>query len=170
MNDHVDFVLAQWKAERPDLDVSGMAVISRLFRVSTLAAREVDRAFQKHGLHQGEFDVMATLYRAGAPYALNPQKLVEALLLSSGAMTNRLDRLENSGLLARSPNPEDRRGVIVSLTAEGLRVIKRVLDDYLLELNQLMAPLSAADQRQIAILLKRLLVSHDQQSPGGVAP
>lgn len=170
MNDRVDFVIGQWKEECPELDVSGMAVISRLFRWSTLASREVERAFQNYGLHHGEFDVLATLYRSGAPYALNPQKLVEALLLSSGAMTNRLDRLEKAGLLARSPNPEDRRSVIVALTAEGLRTIKLVLNDYLVELNQLLAPLSAADRRQMATLLKRLLISHDEQSPGGLAP
>jgi DNA-binding MarR family transcriptional regulator len=112
--------------------------------------------------------VLATLYRSGSPYALNPQKLVEALLLTSGAMTNRLDRLEQAGLLTRSPNPEDRRGVIVSLTAEGLRTIKLVLKDYLKDLNELLEPLSAAERKQLAGLLRKLLIKQDQETPGGI--
>ncbi|HYG42153.1 MAG TPA: MarR family transcriptional regulator [Bordetella sp.] len=170
MRDHVDFVLSQWRGQCPGLNVSAMAVFSRLFRLHTLAAREVDTTFRKHGLHQGEFDVLATLYRSGPPHTLNPQALVNALLLSSGAMTNRLDRLEQAGLLAREPNPGDRRGVMVSLTPQGLRAIKAVLGDYLAELEQLLAPLSAADRKQLATLLRRLLTAHDHQSPGAIGP
>ncbi|MBO1112449.1 MarR family winged helix-turn-helix transcriptional regulator [Bordetella petrii] len=168
MRDHVDFVLSQWHEQCPGLDVSGMAVFSRLFRLHTLAAREVDAGFRKHGLHQGEFDVLATLYRSGPPHALSPQALVNALLLSSGAMTNRLDRLEQAGLLAREPNPDDRRGVMASLTPQGLRTIKAALGDYLDELGQLLAPLPAADRRQLATLLRRLLAAHDHHSPGAI--
>ncbi|OZI58097.1 MarR family winged helix-turn-helix transcriptional regulator [Bordetella genomosp. 1] len=169
MQDHVDRVLADWARERPDLDVSAMAVCARLFRLNIVAARSVDRAFKAHGLHQGEFDLLATLYRSGAPHALSPQQLVSALLLSAGAMTNRLDRLEQAGLIVRSPNPEDRRGVVVSLTTDGLRVIRRVLNDYLEELDGLLAPLSATDRRQLAGLLKRMLAGHDTDAPGGLA-
>jgi len=169
MRDHVDFVLTQWHHQCPGLDVSAMAVFSRLFRLHTLAAREVDAAFRRHGLHQGEFDVLATLYHAGPPHTLNPQALVSALLLSSGAMTNRLDRLEQAGLLARHPNPDDRRGVMVSLTPRGLRVTKAVLGDYLDELERLLAPLAAADRKQLATLLRRLLAGHDSHAPGAIA-
>lgn len=168
MNDLVDLVLSQWGQECPNLDTSPMSVLSRVFRLNAFAARDVNRAFKRYNLHQGEFDVLATLYRTGAPHAMNPQKLVDALLLTSGAMTNRLDRLEQAGLLARTPNPEDRRGVIVALTAEGLRVIKLVLKDYLRELDTLLAPLTAAERRQMAGLLKKLLIPHDQETPGGV--
>ena len=145
-----------------------MSVVARLFRLNAFAARNVNRTFRQYNLHQGEFDVLATLYRTGAPHAMNPQKLVEALLLTSGAMTNRLDRLEQAGLLVRNPNPEDRRGVIVSLTAEGLRVIKVVLKEYLADLNEFLEPLSAAERRQLAGLLKKLLVKQDQDTPGSV--
>ncbi|OZI50357.1 MarR family winged helix-turn-helix transcriptional regulator [Bordetella genomosp. 5] len=169
MHDHVDRVLADWNRERPDLDVSAMAVCSRLFRLGIVAARSVDRAFKSHGLTQGEFDLLATLHRSGAHAGLSPQQLVSALLLSAGAMTNRLDRLEEAGLIARHPNPEDRRSVIVSLTPEGLRLIRRALNDYLEELDGLLAPLSASERRQLAGLLKRMLIEHDGAAPGGLA-
>ncbi|KAG0758145.1 hypothetical protein G6F22_019730 [Rhizopus arrhizus] len=145
-----------------------MTVVTRVFRLNAFATRNVNRSFRRYNLHQGEFDVLATLYRTGAPHAMNPQKLVDALLLTSGAMTNRLDRLEQAGLLVRNPNPDDRRGIIVSLTAEGLRVIKLVLKDYLKDLNELLAPLSAAERKQMAGLLKKLLIKHDQETPGGI--
>ncbi|OZI54397.1 MarR family winged helix-turn-helix transcriptional regulator [Bordetella genomosp. 4] len=161
MRDHVDFVLGQWHEQCPELNVSSMAVFSRLFRLHTLAAREVDTTFREYGLHQGEFDVLATLYRAGPPHALNPQALVGALLLSSGAMTHRLDSLQQAGLLVRAPNPDDRRSVMVSLTPQGLRVIKAVLDDYLIKLEQLLSPLSAGDRKHLATLLRQLLSAHD---------
>jgi DNA-binding MarR family transcriptional regulator len=168
MNDLVDLVVSQWNKECPAQDFAAMSVVARVFRLNAFATRNVNRSFRRHQLHQGEFDVLATLYRSGAPHAMNPQKLVDALLLTSGAMTNRLDRLEQAGLLVRSPNPDDRRGVIVSLTAEGLRVIKQVLKDYLKDLNELLEPLTAAERRQLAGLLKKLLIKHDQETPGGV--
>ncbi|WP_191578736.1 MarR family winged helix-turn-helix transcriptional regulator [Achromobacter insolitus] len=168
MNDLVDLVISQWAKECPSQDFSAMSVVARLFRLNAFAARNVNRTFRQYNLHQGEFDVLATLYRTGAPHAMNPQKLVEALLLTSGAMTNRLDRLEQAGLLVRNPNPEDRRGIIVSLTAEGLRVIKVVLKDYLADLNEFLEPLSAAERRQLASLLKKLLLKQDQDTPGSV--
>ncbi|MGV2862062.1 MarR family winged helix-turn-helix transcriptional regulator [Achromobacter sp. AGC39] len=145
-----------------------MAVVTRVFRLNAFATRNVNRSFRRHNLHQGEFDVLATLYRTGAPHAMNPQKLVEALLLTSGAMTNRLDRLEQAGLLVRNPNPDDRRGVIVSLTPDGLRVIKQVLKDYLKDLGELLDPLTPAERKQLAGLLKKLLIKHDQETPGGI--
>lgn len=168
MNDLVDLVISQWSTECPNLDFAAMSVVTRVFRLNAFATRNVNRSFRRHNLHQGEFDVLATLYRNGAPHAMNPQKLVDALLLTSGAMTNRLDRLEQAGLLVRNPNPEDRRGIIVSLTAEGLRVIKLVLKDYLKDLSELLDPLSAAERKQLAGLLKKLLIKHDQETPGGI--
>ena len=167
-SDLVDLVISQWTAECPHQDFAAMAVVTRVFRLNAFATRNVNRSFRRHQLHQGEFDVLATLYRTGAPHALNPQKLVEALLLTSGAMTNRLDRLEQAGLLVRNPNPDDRRGIIVSLTPDGLRVIKQVLKDYLKDLGELLDPLSAAERKQLAGLLKKLLIKHDQETPGGI--
>jgi DNA-binding MarR family transcriptional regulator len=152
-SDLVDLVISQWSTECPTQDFAAMAVITRVFRLNAFATRN---------------DVLATLYRTGAPHAMNPQKLVDALLLTSGAMTNRLDRLEQAGLLVRNPNPDDRRGIIVSLTTEGLRVIKLVLKDYLKDLGELLDPLSVAERKQLAGLLKKLLLKHDQETPGGI--
>lgn len=168
MKDHVDLVLSQWAHERPDLDVSSMAVLARIFQFNTAALRRIEPLFRAAGLHQGQFDLLATLYRAGAPHALSPQQLTAALLLSSGAMTHRLDQLEQGGLIARSPNPDDRRGVIVSLTPAGLRTIRQILADYLEAIDALLTPLSATERRQLAGLLKRLLAEHDRTTPGGI--
>ncbi|SPU53714.1 MarR family transcriptional regulator [Bordetella trematum] len=96
--------------------------------------------------------------------------MIDALLLSSGAMTHRIDRLQQAGLIARTPHPQDRRSVLVSLTAEGLAVIDRVLPDYLEELHTTLAALSQAERRQLAALLKRVLAAHDAQAPGGISP
>lgn len=168
MNDLVDLVISQWNRECPNQDFAAMSVVTRVFRLNAFATRNVNRSFRRYNLHQGEFDVLATLYRSGAPHALNPQKLVEALLLTSGAMTNRLDRLEQAGLLVRNPNPDDRRSTIVSLTAEGLRIIKLVLKDYLKDLGALLDPLTVPERKQLAALLKKLLIKHDEETPGGI--
>lgn len=167
MEDQVDHALAQWQAECPELDLSPLAVLGRVFRLATIAMRNVDHSYRAHGLQQGEFDVLATLYRYGTPYALNPQRLAEALLLSSGAMTNRLDRLQSAGLLTRRPNLDDRRSVIVALTEEGLRVVKQALPGYMSELERLLKPLAAAERTQLAALLKTLLISHDVKASTG---
>jgi len=166
--DHVDFVLAQWTRERPDLDVSPMAVFGRIFRLTTLVMRDVEHTFRQHGIQQGEFDLLATLYRAGPPYALSPQQLVDALLLSSGAMTHRLDRLEQAGLVSRRPNPDDRRGVIVSLTEPGRATIGQAVQTYMAQLEAALAPLPPADRKRLATLLHRLLADHDNAAPGAI--
>jgi DNA-binding MarR family transcriptional regulator len=167
LQDHVDIVIAQWENECPSSDVASMAVISRLFRLATIVAHEVDFSFKQHGLNLGTFDVLAALYRSGPPYALNPQRLTAALLLSSGAMTHRLDLLEAATLIERRPNPEDRRGVLVSLTPAGLVTVKQALADYLQELERLLTPLATPDRRHLALLLKQMLTDHDYQKRGG---
>jgi DNA-binding MarR family transcriptional regulator len=170
LRDHVDFVMDQWRKECPELDVSSMAVSSRVFRLSTLAAHDVERRYKTHGLNHGEFDVLATLYRSGPPYALNPQRLIGAMLLSSGAMTHRLDRLEAGKFIERRANPEDRRSVLVSLTAAGLATIKRALADYVDDLDRLLLPLEAGERATLAGLLRKLLAGHDSQQRGGLQP
>lgn len=169
-SDHVDFVVSQWRTAVPEVNVAPMQVASRLFRIGIVAGRDVERLFKQYGLTQGEFDVLATLYRAGAPYTLCPQNLIEALLLSSGAMTNRLDRLEQAGLIRRFPNPQDRRGVNVSLTDSGLHAAHSSLVGYLGELERILGPLNSDERATMATLLKKLLVPHDMTSRGGIAP
>ncbi len=168
--DYVDHILSQWHTARPDLPIDPMAVFSRLFRVQAIAARDIDRSLRPLGINPGEFDVIATLTRHGPPHALSPQQLAESLLLSSGAMTNRLDRLEHAGLVARQPNPDDRRGVIVTLTKQGLETADAVLRTYLDILDQMLTPLPAERRAALAGLLRELLLAHDSHAPGGIRP
>ncbi len=117
--DEVDDLVAAWQAERPDLDVRPMQVLSRISRLARHLDRERRSAFAAHGLESWEFDVLAALRRQGAPYELSPGALLRATLVTSGTMTNRIDRLEEAGLVRRRPDPQDKRGVLVRLTAAG---------------------------------------------------
>ena len=169
MKDHVDLVLSQWAHERPDLDVSSMAVLARIFRVQyRRAAAHRAACFAPPACTRDSSTCWPRCIAQASPHALSPQQLTAALLLSSGAMTHRLDQLEQGGLIARSPNPDDRRGVIVSLTPAGLRTIRQILADYLEAIDALLTPLSATERRQLAGLLKRLLAEHDRTTPGGI--
>ena len=117
--DHVDFIQAQWAQEKPDLDTSPMGVVGRISRISRHLDQLLQKNYAQFGLNGGEFDVLAALRRSGHPYQLTPTQLFNSLMLSSGAMTNRLDRLEDEGLIKRAPNPKDRRGILVTLTGQG---------------------------------------------------
>lgn len=157
--DHVDQIMAQWRRERPDLDPSPMGVIGRISRAALTLGRELEATFAGFGLNRGEFDVLATLRRSGPPYRLTPTALFTDLMLSSGAMTNRLDRLEQAGLIARTPDPADRRGTLVGLTPSGLELIDNAVAAHLANEQRLLGPLSADDREQLAQLLRRLLRS-----------
>lgn len=156
MNDHVDAVLAQWKLQRPDLDASPMAVIGRL----SIAARHVDdhlgANFARHHLDSATFDVLATLRRAGAPYALSPKDLSRSAMVTSSAIAQRLNKMEAQGLVIREPHSEDGRGKRVRLTATGLAAIEDILPAHLAAEQELLAPLSAAERTQLATLLGKL--------------
>lgn len=150
--------VAQWRSELPELDVLPMEVVGSLVYAARLIVRtHLEPFFQSHGLQQGEFDVLATLRRAGAPYALSPTDLFEALMISSGGMTNRLDRLEQAGLIARSRNPEDRRGTIVSLTERGLELMNRIIPLHVENQARAIAALSRKEQKQLRDLLSKLI-------------
>ena len=159
MRDHVDRIFEQWAVERPDLDRSAMAVLARILRAARIVDLEMGRVFSDDRLHRGEFDVLATLRRAGEPFRLNPSDLSATLLLSTGAMTNRLDGLESAGLVRRLPDPDDRRGVLVELTAEGRALIDRVLTAHVRNEERILESLTDADRRQLTRLLRKLLVS-----------
>jgi len=150
----------QWNRERPDLDVSPMAVLGRLNEAASLIARDrLAPLFAQFGLQSGEFDVLATLRRSGAPYALTPTALYEATMVTSGAMTNRLDRLEKTGLIARAPHPSDRRGVVVQLTEKGLALIDKAVTAHVANEHQILAGLTHAEQETLSHLLERLIKS-----------
>jgi DNA-binding MarR family transcriptional regulator len=159
MTDHVDGVLDQWAHERPDLDVSPMAVAGRVSRVARLFAAETARTFSAHGLDHASFDVLATLRRAGPPYALSPTALTRSSMVTSGAISQRLDRLEARGLVVRRPRPTDGRGTDVALTDEGRALVDRALPDHLATQERLLAALSGEQRGELAALLRELLVS-----------
>lgn len=156
MDDAVDRILEQWARERPELDASVMAVLGRITRLARELDAPLQRVFARFGLGEGEFDVLATLRRSGSPYRLNPSALVESMMVTSGAVTKRIDRLELAGLVAREPDPGDRRGVHIKLTAKGLRLVDQAVDEHLANEERLLASLSRREREQLARLLRRL--------------
>ncbi|MGX7875079.1 MarR family winged helix-turn-helix transcriptional regulator [Mesorhizobium sp. ORM6] len=150
--------IEQWKRERPDLDVSPMGVLGRLNEASSLIARDrLAPLFARFGLQAGEFDVLATLRRSGSPYALTPTALYEATMVTSGAMTNRLDRLERAGLILRGPHPNDRRGIVVQLTEKGLALIDEALTAHVANEHEILAGLTPAERETLSRLLEKLI-------------
>jgi len=156
--DHIDGILAQWRRERPDLDVRPLGVLGRLFRAAHLADTALAEGLVGHGLQSGWFDLLAALRREGEPYELNPTRLMSATLLSSGGMTKRLDRLVEAGLVKRRADPTDRRGTLVRLTRRGKRTIDAALEAHLENERRLLRPLKQAERRALDRLLRSLLV------------
>lgn len=163
-SDEVDRLVAEWRRERPDVDTSPLQVLSRVSRLARHLDRERRGAFAAHELEQWSFDVLASLRRAGVPYELTPGSLLRQTLVSSGAMTNRLDRLEDAGFVQRRPDPDDRRGVLVRLTPTGKRRVDACLAELVGRERQFLAPLPAADQHELASLLRRMLVGFDHRA------
>ncbi|GAB1641908.1 MarR family winged helix-turn-helix transcriptional regulator [Krasilnikovia sp. MM14-A1259] len=153
----VDRIIAQWSHERPELDTTAMSIFGRIYRLARLSGDEVERAYGRHGIGRPEFDVVATLRRAGEPFQLSPGALAASMMLSSGGTTARLDRLEKAGLVSRSPDPHDRRGVLVSLTTEGRRVADAAVGAGLAEQQRLLSHLTPAQQRDLDALLRAAL-------------
>ena len=125
--DHVDHIADQWRRERPDIDMQPMEIIGRISRLERRLAPRLAEVFAEHKLEAWEFDVLASLRRSGAPYELTPGQLLDTMMITSGAVTHRITRLEERGLVARRPDPDDGRVVRVHLTDEGLRVIDAAL-------------------------------------------
>src|SRR6059058_3975603 len=163
--DHVDQIMAQWRQERPDLDVSPMGVIARISRLCRILERHVEQVYVLYGLNQAQFGVLAALRRAGPPYCLSPTSLYNSLLVTSGAMTNRLERLAASGYIDRIPDPKDGRSMLVALTPAGKRLIERVVGPHYENEHRLLSPLSPEERRQLADLLRRLLLELEDHVP-----
>jgi len=159
--DEVDEIVERWESERPDLDVAPLHVLSRISRL----ARHLDRvrraAFAAHGLETWEFDVLSALRRAGPPYQLSPGALLRATLVTSGTMTNRIDRLTAAGLVSRSRDPQDGRGVLVQLTDRGLQTVDAAMSDLLTREHAILTSLNDAEQGQLADSLRILLAPFD---------
>lgn len=164
MPDHVDHLLAQWAVERPDLDVSAMGVVGRLARVQRLVDAELRATFARHDLDAPSFDVLATLRRNAAAGGLTPAELMRSGMVTSGAITQRLDRLEERGLVRRSPSDSDRRSVLVSLTGAGRELVDAALPDHVATEERLLGGLDGAQRTQLASTLRDLLEHLGDQS------
>jgi DNA-binding MarR family transcriptional regulator len=165
LRDEVDRLAEAWQRERPDLDVSPLQVLSRVTRLARHLDRERSAAFAGSGLESWEFDVLAALRRAGAPYQLSPGRLLKETLVTSGTMTNRVDRLAARGLVRRTPDPHDRRGVLVGLTVAGRVTVDGALDGLLAREQALLAGLDAAEQSTLARLLRTLMLPFEGGTP-----
>jgi DNA-binding MarR family transcriptional regulator len=166
-SDHVDRVLSQWQRERPDLNTDVLGLVGRLFRSVQLADVVLARGLAGHDLQPGWFDVLAALRRAGPPFELNPTELAESMLLSSGGMTKRLDRLAAAGLVERRPDPADRRGTLVRLTRRGKALVDRALAQHLENQRALVRTLSAQELRTLDGLLRKLLAGLEEPRARG---
>ncbi|HET7760821.1 MAG TPA: MarR family transcriptional regulator [Phycicoccus sp.] len=162
--DDVDRIVSAWRRERPDLDVAPLEVLSRVSRLARRLDLARGRAFAGRGLEGWEFDVLSALRRAGAPYELSPGQLVAETLVTSGTMTNRVDRLVARGLVERRPAPNDRRGVIVRITPAGMATVDAALAELLADEQTVLADLDPEEREALAGLLRRLLQSFE--APG----
>lgn len=161
--DPVDAIVEQWAAERPDLDTTAMEVFGRVSRLARAMGDRMEKAYAGLGISRGEFDVLATLRRSGEPYTLSPRQLSATLMLTTGGMTGRLDKLEGAGLLRRSPDPHDRRGLRVTLTEQGLALVEEAVGAGLaVQTEALTAALDAGQAGQLADLLRELLLATER--------
>jgi DNA-binding MarR family transcriptional regulator len=162
--DEVDRIVDEWNRVRPELDVTPTHTLQRITRLSLLQSASFARVFAAHGVSFGEYLVLAALRRAGPPYRMNPTALFNSVILSSGAMTNRLDGLEAMGFIERLPDPNDRRGRLVALTEQGLELVDAAVVDHLENEQRLLGALDADERDQLAGLLRKLLLSEPFRS------
>lgn len=159
--DPVDRILGQWHRERPDLDVAPMGVIGRIGRLAKHLERALQETFAEFGLTVGEFDVLATLRRSGAPYQLSPTELFQLLMVSSGTMTHRIDQLERAAWVRRIPDPRDRRGTLIELTDSGLALIDQAVTAHVANEHRILRGLTDRDRAALSALLRQLLLSFE---------
>lgn len=157
--DAVDRILEQWARERPDLDTEAMGLIGRIYRLAKAAGDVAEEVYARFGISRGDFDVLATLRRSGEPFQLSPSALTASLMITSGGVTGRIDRLERSGLVRRSPDPNDRRGQLVALTDEGRALIDEAVPAGLAGQQEFLAPLAPGKRRQLDALLRELMLA-----------
>ena len=156
--DGVDEIVEQWRRERPDLDPTPIGIVGRVSRLARELEQRLEPVYREHGLDGGWYDVLATLRRSGPPYRLRPSEFTSALMLTSSGTTKRLDRLEQAGLIERGPDPEDRRGTLITLTSAGRELVDGTTAAHLANEAQLLGGLSEAEQRRLADLLRKLLL------------
>jgi len=161
-------MLDQWRRERPEIDADGMTLVPRVMRLAHLYDREMARVSRSFGLKPGWLDVLSALRRIGAPHRMSATELARWVLLSSGGMTNRLDRMEEAGLVRRRPDPADRRGVLVELTPGGRRVIDDAIDAHLALYEELLSgALTKAERRTLVELMRKQTLAFEEGRVGG---
>ena len=166
--DHVGLRREQWRKEMPDVDTIGMAILGRARLITMLARTAIEDVFSRHGLDAGEFDVLATMLRSGAPYRLRPTELFKSLMISSGGLTARLGKLEKAGLVTRRPSENDARSLMVELTPKGRDLAERAFREDMAVEARLLEGLSRVEREQLARLLSRLWqVVHSQLTVDG---
>lgn len=158
-NDHVDMVLQQWREQRPDIDCSPMGVIGRLIRANRIIEKQLKAPYEQHDLSFVEFDILATMRRCNEP--LTPTELYKVLMMSSGAMSTRIEHLVKRGLIKRIASDEDRRSCKVILTDNGLALIDKVVEAHVANEEQILTPLSLEEQEQLSHLLRRWLLENE---------
>jgi DNA-binding MarR family transcriptional regulator len=160
-SDEVDRIVEDWSRERPDVDFAPLQVLSRVARLAKHLDRARRKAFAASGLEPWEFDVLAALRRAGTPYQLSPKALLQQTLVSSGTMTNRIDRLVGRRLVERRTDPHDGRGVLVVMTSRGADAVDSAISELVTGEAELLEGLSKADQERLAVLLRKLSIDFD---------
>jgi DNA-binding MarR family transcriptional regulator len=166
MADQVDTLMGNLGVQRPHLDISSIAVGGRIARVAIHLGEIRDLVFSPYNLSSGESDVLAALWREGPPHELSPGRLSASVTVSSGGMTGRLDRLERAGLVARRPDPDDRRGVLVRLTDQGAKLIGQLIERYLAEQKRYLSVLAPAELERLERLLRKLMLAGEQDADG----
>jgi len=167
--DHVDHIIEAWAKELPGLETDAIALIGRILRASRLLQLEVDRTLENFGLTINEFNTLNALRRAGPPYRLSPKQVGVSLLFSSGGLTKLLERLESRGLVAREPDPNDGRGVLVSLTPEGMDLQQRAMAAHQVNEEELLTPLTDEQREGLNAILRQLLTAFEA-SAGRMRP
>jgi DNA-binding MarR family transcriptional regulator len=157
--DGVDAIIEQWRRERPEIDHAPIGVVGRISRLAREIEARLEAVYREHGLEPGWHDVLATLRRTGPPYQLRPSDFTGSLMLTSSGATKRLDRLERAGLVERTPDPDDRRGVIITLTEAGHELIDRVTEAHMANEARLLEGLTPAERDRLAALLRKLGLS-----------
>lgn len=162
----MDVIVGQWNEQRPELDMSPVEVLARIQRMATVLSKEVKTFSTEHGLEMGEFDVLTTLRRSGPPFALTAGAFLRAAMVTSGAITNRIDRMEAKGLVERVRDGTDRRTVKVRLTDKGLAMADQLIADHLAHYARIAGVLTREEREQVAGSLRKLLEAHGDAAPG----
>ncbi|MFT9671433.1 MarR family winged helix-turn-helix transcriptional regulator [Streptomyces rhizosphaericola] len=163
--DFADIAVAHWERERPDLDFTAMGTLARFARLHIAGSRRVEEVFAAYGLDRGEFDVLASLRRTGAPHEMPPSQLAEILLITRAGMTKRVDRLEARGLVSRRADPEDRRGLRIGLTPEGFDLVDAAVTEHAANENRLLGLLTEDEARAFDATLRKLLAAVEGHPP-----